>query len=143
MVQSVVNLIQVFRQRGMEFRQRPCRERFRVDGFGDLADIACDLRVPFQIVDELRVHDAKQAFACGAEPRLRRWSGFLGAFISCEQCLEISTLKFTPSIHNENLRESPKPAHTFPQDHHAGPVAWRIECEVKRQDSARVCVAEQ
>jgi hypothetical protein len=55
MGERVVNLVEIFRQSSMQVCQRPCCESFRVHSLGDLPDITRNLRVAFQVVNELGV----------------------------------------------------------------------------------------
>ena len=54
----------------MQVWQRPCRECLRVHRLGDLPDITRDLRIAFQVVNELGVRRSIlwRSPLCGAEP---------------------------------------------------------------------------
>ena len=127
----------------MQVWQRPCRECLRVHRLGDLPDITRDLRIAFQVVNELGVRRSKQPFARRSEPRLGRRSCLLCAFVPRQQRLEISALKLAAPVYNQNLRKSSESTDAFPQGHHAGSIARRIERQVEGKRPARECVGEQ
>src|SRR5438445_5476888 len=106
----------------MQFRKRPGGEFARINGFRHLADVPCDLCVPLQIVNESGVCGSEEALATRSKPRFRRRPGFLDAFVSCQQSLEVRTLEFRAAVDYDNLGEPSIPAHALPQDHHAPAV---------------------
>src|SRR5271166_817395 len=60
----------------MQLCQRPCCQAFRIHGLGDLPNIASDLGVPPQIVDELGVGGSEQPLANRPKSCVGRRPGF-------------------------------------------------------------------
>ena len=134
-INRVIDFVCVFDKTLVEFLQRPDRLTFRIDAFGHLSHLAGDLSVALQIVNQLFVGRAEEAFASGAEPSLRRWAAFLCAFVAGEQTFEVATLELPAAVDDNGLRKTGMAAHAFPENHHAGTIARRIECHIYRHDS--------
>src|SRR5438093_4718411 len=100
----------------MQFRKRPGGKFARINGFRYLPDVPCDLRVALQIVDESGVCCSEKALAARSEPRFRWRPGFLDAFVSCQQGLEVRTLEFRAAVDQDDLGEPSVPAHALRQD---------------------------
>lgn len=132
MSNRVANFVQVLRQSLMQLRQRPYRQRLGIHRLGDLADVAGDLRVSGQVVNELCVRNSEKPFTDRAKSCFRRRSGLFHAFIARQQSFEVCALEFPTVIDDEYLRQPGEAANALPQRHHAGTIAWRIECQVKR-----------
>src|SRR5271166_1886855 len=140
MVEGVADFVEVLRQSLMQLCQRPCCQAFRIHGLGDLPNIASDLGVPPQIVDELGVGGSEQPLANRPKSCLGWRPGLLHAFIPRQQCFEVRALKLPSSVDHQDLRKPTKSSHALPQGHHAGSVTRCIECQVKSQGPPRECV---
>ena len=134
-INRVIDFVCVFDKTLVEFLQRPDGLTFRIDAFGHLPHLTGDLSVALQIVDQLFVGCAEEAFASGPESGLRRWTAFLCAFVASEQTFEVATLELSAAVNNNGLRKTGMSAHAFPENHHAGTIARRVERHIYRQDS--------
>lgn len=134
-VNRVIDFVCVFDKPLVEFLQLPDGLTFRIDAFGHLPHLTGDLSVALQIVNELLVGRAEEAFASGAESGFRRWTAFLCAFVAGEKTFEIATLELSAAVNDNGLRKAGMSAHAFPENHHAGTTARRVERHIDRQDS--------
>src|SRR6266699_1791394 len=80
--ERLVNVIEKFCEPLMQFRKRPDRERLRSNSLRDLTDIAGNLGISPQVVNELGVGRSKQPFTNRAKSCFRWRSVFLNAFIA-------------------------------------------------------------
>ena len=118
MIQRVVHLVGVLGQHLLELAKRPRRVGPGIDRLRHQARRASGLSVAQQVVKQLLVGCAKEAFARGAEPRLRRRPRFLGDLAASQQRFEIDAVEFLAAVHHQDLREPLIPAHTLAQGHH-------------------------
>src|SRR5437899_10997236 len=107
----------------------------RIDRLSHLADVARNLGIPSEIMNEARVRDSEEALADRSESRLGRRPSLFRAFVTGQQSFEIDAVKLAPSIQHDDLRQSPVTAHAFSQNHHAGTITGRVEGQVECEDA--------
>ena len=61
MVKTIVDFVEIFGQLRMQLRQRPRGKALWVYGLRHLPNVAHDLRVASQVVDELCIRDAEHS----------------------------------------------------------------------------------
>jgi hypothetical protein len=61
MVKTIVDLVEIFGQLRVQLRERPCGEALWVYGLRHLPNVARDLGVASQVMDELRIRDAEHS----------------------------------------------------------------------------------
>src|SRR5260370_36682528 len=111
----------------MQIGQGPYGFLLRVDARRDLSYLAHNLGIATEIVDELRVASPEEPFHYRAKACLGRRPGFLSAFVSGQQGLEIDTAEFRASINYKDLRDTIVAGHAFSDDCHAGAITGWIE----------------
>src|SRR5579863_9110460 len=114
----------------MEFRQGPDCEPLGIHGFGDLPDVSHNLSVSAQVMYKLGVAHPKKTFTQRPKTWFTGRPFLLGALMSCEERLEICAFKFLSAVDHHGLRQTVIAADALAQNHHAGAIARRIECEI-------------
>ena len=116
---------------------------FRIHGLGDLPDVARDLGVPPQVVNELGVRDPNSLSQ--TDPN-RALAGGLVFFVHSYRANNVSKYvlsELPPSVDDQDLRKPAKSSHALPQRHHARAVTRRIECQIKGQGPPGECVCKR
>src|SRR5207247_600859 len=85
----------------VQLLERPAGEFLRVDGLRNLPNLAHDLRVAGQRVDELGVCRSEQPLTDRPEARLGRWACLFYALVSAQECLEIHAAELRSAVYDD------------------------------------------
>jgi hypothetical protein len=117
----------------VEGAESPDRLTCRLVAFRDLSDIARDLSISAQVMNELSVRGAEEPLANGAKPGSGGRPRLLGALIFSKERLKIRAPEFGAAIDDDNLREPVVTHDAISHNHHAGSVTRLIEGQIKRK----------
>src|SRR3954463_15656980 len=90
----------------VEPAQRPNGEPLRVIVLRDLTHVARDLRVAFEIMDELFIDSVEEPLYDSPEAWLRSRTGFDGGLERRHEHFKILAMKFAATIDNNRLRKT-------------------------------------